>query len=286
MNTPLKKVTKLLSPRILSPVSPKFLNLINYPHIPNVENIKHIPKRINFSEVEKIKSVSPIQIRISQASEDLLTEVKNDVLINTPNKLKFTKLGIEDDKHFNIMGKGSFGKVFKAQYKGKTVAMKLVKSNSHHRETNSLHLNHTNIVKTLEIIQRKNGIYSLIIMEYLPKSKNLQNVINNSKFDIDYLKYSQDICKGLLHCHSSGILHLDIKPSNIVVYEGVCKICDFGNSVDISDNTSYINHVVKCNLRPDLKEPLDSFSKLYQQCWDQNPNNRPNVANVLKMLSC
>ncbi|XP_050511335.1 serine/threonine-protein kinase mos [Diabrotica virgifera virgifera] len=184
------------------------------------------------------------------------------------------------------MGKGSFGKVFKAQYKGKTVAMKLVKSNSYHREKNSLHLNHTNIVKTLEIIQRKNGIYSLIIMEYLPKSSNLQNVINNSKFDIDYLKYSQDICKGLEYCHSNGILHLDIKPGNIVVHEGICKLCDFGNSFDISDNMSYINQVVKCNLRPDLKEPVDSFSKLYQQCWDQNPNNRPNVANVLKMLRC
>lgn len=34
--------------------------------------------------------------------------------------------------------------------------------------------------------------------------------------------------------HSSGIIHLDIKPANILVLDNICKVCDFGCSRQIT----------------------------------------------------
>ena len=38
------------------------------------------------------------------------------------------------------------------------------------------------------------------------------------------------MAKGLQHIHAEGIKHLDLKPANILVKDGVYKIGDFGQS--------------------------------------------------------
>ncbi|KAB0801430.1 hypothetical protein PPYR_05784 [Photinus pyralis] len=45
-----------------------------------------------------------------------------------------------------------------------------------------------------------------------------------------------DIALGLQHLHAHGLIHLDIKPSNIMITEtGICKLGDFGLLVDTRD---------------------------------------------------
>ncbi|XP_057664980.1 serine/threonine-protein kinase mos isoform X1 [Diorhabda carinulata] len=336
MSTPLKNVSKILFPKILSPVSPKYLNVLNH-HVNNVDRSKYKIRKCDFLDCDQIKS--PIKIHVSPVCEKIdPTEEKRDVIINTPNKLELLSRGLKGEKYFNILGQGSFGKVFKAMYKDKSVAMKLVKRFcGDHREKNALDFNHPNIVKILEIIGNEKGNFSLIIMEYLPNCINLQNIINNSLFDIECVQYAKDICRGISYCHENGILHLDIKPSNILVCQGVCKICDFGNSVKVNENMNdyefhgtvhyaapeillgktptekadvyslgvafwqmktrkfpykeidniecIIYKVVKWNLRPDLEAPMDIFTNLYHQCWNENPNERPNIAYILQVLA-
>jgi len=43
----------------------------------------------------------------------------------------------------------------------------------------------------------------------------------------------QQVCDGIGYLHKNGILHLDIKPLNMLVHQAtnVLKLCDFGNSV-------------------------------------------------------
>jgi serine/threonine protein kinase len=38
------------------------------------------------------------------------------------------------------------------------------------------------------------------------------------------------ICKGLQHLHKKGIAHRDFKVENILLMNGVPKLCDFGSA--------------------------------------------------------
>ena len=42
--------------------------------------------------------------------------------------------------------------------------------------------------------------------------------------------YFKDIALGMFHCYKQGVMHRDIKPDNILLNEGQCKIGDFGFS--------------------------------------------------------
>lgn len=82
-------------------------------------------------------------------------------------------------------------------------------------------------------------------MEYLPMAKNLQSVIELGQISSETKKkYIEQICMGLKYCHSNGILHLDLKPKNILVLtDQRCKICDFGNSCKVGNEKNYVFQV-------------------------------------------
>ena len=55
----------------------------------------------------------------------------------------------------------------------------------------------------------------------------------------DRLRIFQDICQGIAYAHSKLVLHLDIKPGNIMITEdGTTKVLDFGISKKILDELS------------------------------------------------
>jgi len=89
-------------------------------------------------------------------------------------------------------------------------------------------LDHNNICVIHEIIETDDG-QLFISMNYC-KGENLQNYIK--KKDLSHKKivrYITQIAKGLAKAHSKGIVHCDIKPSNIIITnDKVAKIVDFG----------------------------------------------------------
>jgi serine/threonine protein kinase len=99
-------------------------------------------------------------------------------------------------------------------------------------ETNARDLVHKNVIRILDIIVSEK--YALVVMEYYKNSRNLQCVLDDLSFVFNKqttINFSRDIACGLKYCHENGVLHLDIKPKNLLVCNNICKICDFGNSV-------------------------------------------------------
>ncbi|XP_021924598.1 serine/threonine-protein kinase mos isoform X2 [Zootermopsis nevadensis] len=167
------------------------------------------------------------------------------VTLDTQKIIALLSHGLNSKKHWIRLGKGSFGTVIQAKYKGEDVAVKVIPKSrfqksigSLRNESNALKLSHKNVVKVLHVIPT-GGEYGLVFME-LCNGQNLQSVISDPTFVMNSTRrtrYALDIALALHHCHGNKILHLDVKPSNIMVCSQAdyCKLCDFGSSHVLGD---------------------------------------------------
>nr|CAD7393523.1 unnamed protein product [Timema cristinae] len=100
-------------------------------------------------------------------------------------------------------------------------------------EANALSFSHPNIVNIFKLICMEQ-CHGLVFME-LHGKQNLQHLIQDPHFTLDtnlQLKYAHQIARAIEYCHKNKVLHLDIKPQNILVNisNQTCKLCDFGSS--------------------------------------------------------
>jgi len=101
---------------------------------------------------------------------------------------------------------------------------------------NLSHLNHPNIVKVSEVFDANNTTY--YVMEYID-GMNLDEMIPTGKglnetYAIGIIK---DVAVALQYMHSKKMLHLDLKPKNIMVgNDGKVTLIDFGLSKQYDEN--------------------------------------------------
>ena len=88
-------------------------------------------------------------------------------------------------------------------------------------------LNHSNLVGIYDFGDLDGMLY--IIMEYIP-GRSLFDTANGQQVDqIEAANLIVEMCHGLDHAHSAGMLHRDIKPANVLIDdEAQPKIVDFG----------------------------------------------------------
>ncbi len=88
-------------------------------------------------------------------------------------------------------------------------------------------LNHPNIVTIYDVFQYEG--MDCLVMEYIA-GKTLQALISKDGMRLsDALRSAVQIAEGLRKAHSAGIIHRDIKPTNVIVPpDGPVKILDFG----------------------------------------------------------
>lgn len=91
-------------------------------------------------------------------------------------------------------------------------------------------INHPNVVNVLEVFKQNNTVY--IVMEFISGHSIKQEVEQNGVFAEEKLiKIIYKIGQALDYIHGKNILHLDIKPSNILIDKNNNpKLIDFGIS--------------------------------------------------------
>ncbi|KAF7683452.1 putative cell division protein kinase [Astathelohania contejeani] len=144
-----------------------------------------------------------------------------------------------------LIGEGTYGKVYRGVDKklGKTVAIKRVGIDKESgfpfttiREIKMLKkLNSPNIVGLNDIYVDNDELY--IVMEFLPF--DLTGLIYRGyKFTEPQIKsLTCQLIKATKYIHSFGMIHRDIKASNILInQEGLLKLADFGLTREMSNN--------------------------------------------------
>ena len=141
-------------------------------------------------------------------------------------------------KILSTIGSGGFGTVYLAEdtWIDKKVALKVPHKQGLDfgellREPRLLAtLNHPNIVTILTAEKQENVFF--IVMEFVP-GETLESIIaSEGALDLPRaLDYTCQICNAVDHAHRQGVLHRDLRPSNVIVADsGLLKVADFGTS--------------------------------------------------------
>jgi DNA-binding response OmpR family regulator len=94
---------------------------------------------------------------------------------------------------------------------------------------NASSLNHPNICTIYDIGEVDDEIY--MVMELIDGQPLCRLVAERSLPTADIISYGIQIADALVHAHAHGILHRDLKSSNVVVRaDGLAKVVDFGLS--------------------------------------------------------
>ena len=172
--------------------------------------------------------------------DKILTEYQaRRLLTNRPQQLKFGNRYVILDR----LGSGSMGRVYKALHllMGREVALKVIApeivSNERvvarfRREMKlAARLDHPNVVRAFDADREGRALY--IVMEYVAgQSLGQKFRIEGPMPPMDVASYAAQAALGLAHAHGQGIVHRDVKPSNLFLSkDGHVKVLDLGLSV-------------------------------------------------------
>ena len=89
-------------------------------------------------------------------------------------------------------------------------------------------LDHPNIIQAYDVDSEGDRFF--IVMEYVPGRDLNAMVMDEGPLPMERaVDYIRQAAEGLAHAHNRGMIHCDIKPSNLLVEsEGVVKILDMG----------------------------------------------------------
>jgi serine/threonine protein kinase len=144
------------------------------------------------------------------------------------------------------LGRGGFGTVWLAvdTQLDRTVAVKLAHAPDSETEQRMLRearalaaVRHPNCVRVFDIVQDPDGL--AIVMEYI-EGDPLSDVVLKSGLLADTLaaRLWVNMADALAAAHERGVLHRDVKPSNVIVdTDGTAHLIDFGIARSKGDST-------------------------------------------------
>ena len=130
-------------------------------------------------------------------------------------------------------------------------------------------LSHPNIRAVYDVVS--SGDTEYIVMEYV-EGINLKQYLKKKGALTwkETLHFSTQIAKALSHAHSKGIIHMDIKPQNIMLpRDGTAKVADFGiaqlgdTSEDPDDSEEAVGSIHYISPEQARGEAVDARSDIY-----------------------
>ncbi|PHT50226.1 putative serine/threonine-protein kinase [Capsicum baccatum] len=158
----------------------------------------------------------------------------------------------ESFEKLNKIGQGTYSSVYKARdlKTNKIVAMKKVRFVNMDPESVRFmareicilrKLDHPNVMKLESLVTSRISGSLYLVFEYMEHDLAGLAAAPRVKFSEAQIKcYMQQLLCGLEHCHIRGVLHRDIKGSNLLIDDnGVLKIGDFGLATTIDPKQAY-----------------------------------------------
>ncbi|KGN49838.2 serine/threonine-protein kinase TIO [Cucumis sativus] len=162
-------------------------------------------------------------------------------------------MGVENYHVIELVGEGSFGKVYKGRRKntGQTVAMKFIMK--HGKSEKDIHnlrqeieilrkLKHENIIEMLDSFESPQEF--CVVTEFA--QGELFEILEDDKClpEEQVQAIAKQLVRALHYLHSNRIIHRDMKPQNILIGAGsVVKLCDFGFARAMSTNTVVLRSI-------------------------------------------
>ncbi|KAF9614670.1 hypothetical protein IFM89_019798 [Coptis chinensis] len=162
-------------------------------------------------------------------------------------------MGVENYHVIDLVGEGSFGKVYKGRRKftGQTVAMKFILK--HGKSDKDIHnlrqeieilrkLKHENIIEMLDSFETPQEF--CVVTEFA--QGELFEVLEDDKClpEDQVQAIAKQLVRALHYLHSNRIIHRDMKPQNILIGAGsIVKLCDFGFARAMSTNTVVLRSI-------------------------------------------
>ncbi|KAF5178747.1 Serine/threonine-protein kinase [Thalictrum thalictroides] len=172
-------------------------------------------------------------------------------------------MGVENYHVIDIVGEGSFGKVYKGRrkYTGQTVAMKFIlKHGKSEKDIHNLRqeieilrkLKHENIIEMLDSFETPQEF--CVVTEFA--QGELFEVLEDDKClpEDQVQAIAKQLVRALHYLHSNRIIHRDMKPQNILIGAGsIVKVCsfespDFALDLFLSIHILYLNWLYSLQL--------------------------------------
>ncbi len=137
-----------------------------------------------------------------------------------------------------VIGYGPHSVVFLAkdsEQDGKNVAVKLLKEDFAREDIAKLFINITqnymkadcaNLMRIYDVGKKDHRVYTA--MEYEPEGSLFARMRSRTLADWEACKLGLDVVRGLFALKKAGVLHLNVKPENIMLDEEDYKLSDFG----------------------------------------------------------
>ncbi|CAL5361782.1 hypothetical protein CsSME_00052908 [Camellia sinensis var. sinensis] len=189
----------------------------------------------SFPVLDRLKPKPEFGLKTSQGWPAWLCEVAGEAIKDwIPRRANtFEKL----DK----IGQGTYSNVYKARdlISGKIVALKKVRFDNSEPESVKFmareilvlkKLDHPNVIKLEGLVTSRMSSSLYLVFEYMEHDLSGLAAVQGVKFTEPQVKcFMKQLLSGLEHCHNNGVLHRDIKGSNLLIdNEGILKIADFG----------------------------------------------------------